>query len=281
MVSGATSGIGKAAACALAQQGAELIVIARDQRRGEAVVEELMRETGNPEIEVLCADFAHLAQVRELARAFLASRRPLHVLLNNAGAVFVRRQETEDGYEATLAVNHLAPFLLTNLLLPRLLESPGARIVNVASDAHRFAGPLDFGDLQSQTRYRAMAVYGKSKLMNLLFTRELARRLEGTDTTVNAMHPGFVNSGLGSNNGWLGRAAMRVLSPFARTPEKGAETAVFLCSAPEVAGQSGGYWKDCRRHVPHAVAQRDADAERLWVTSARWVALPAAAVSTA
>jgi NAD(P)-dependent dehydrogenase (short-subunit alcohol dehydrogenase family) len=172
-------------------------------------------------------------------------------------------------------VNHLAPFLLTRLLIPRLVESPGARIVNVASDAHRFAGPLDFTDLQSRRRYRAMAVYGRSKLMNLLFTRELARRLAGSGATANALHPGFVHSGLGSNNGWIGRAAMSLLSPFARTPEKGAETAVFLCASPEVSGLSGGYWKDCRRHEPHAVARRDADAARLWATSAELVSLSA------
>jgi NAD(P)-dependent dehydrogenase (short-subunit alcohol dehydrogenase family) len=276
MVTGATGGIGKAAARELARQGAELVLVARDRQRGEAVVEELMRESGNPEIELLCADFASLAHVRGLARDFLAGARPLHVLLNNAGAVFATRQETGDGHEATLAVNHLAPFLLTNLLLPRLLGSRSARIVNVASDAHRFAGPLDFGNLQSRGRYRAMAVYGRSKLMNLLFTRELARRLGGSAATVNALHPGFVHSGLGSNNGWIGRAAMRVLSPFARSPEKGAETAVFLCGSPEVAGQSGGYWKDCRRHDPHAVALRDADAEQLWSASAELVGLTSA-----
>lgn len=273
MVTGATSGIGKAAALALARRGAELVLVARDRARGEGVAAEIARASGNPAVEVLCADFASLAQVRELAAAFLARGGPLHVLLNNAGAVFVNREETVDGHEATLAVNHLAPFLLTHSLLPRLQESAGARIVNVASDAHRFAGPLDFGDLQSRVRYRAMAVYGKSKLMNLLFTRELARRTRGRGVTVNALHPGFVSSGLGSNNGWIGRAAMRLLSPFARSPEKGAETAVFLCSAAEVEGQSGGYWKDCRRHEPHAVACRDDDAARLWTTSAELVGL--------
>jgi NAD(P)-dependent dehydrogenase (short-subunit alcohol dehydrogenase family) len=276
IVTGATSGIGKAAARALAREGAELVLVARDRVRGEAVVEELMRDSGNPEIELLCADFASLGQVRELAHTFLAGTRPLHVLLNNAGAVFASRQQTEDGHEATLAVNHLAPFLLTHLLLPRLVGSPSARIVNVASDAHRFAGPLDFGDLQSRGRYRAMRVYGKSKLMNLLFTRELDRRLAGSGATVNALHPGFVHSGLGANNGWIGRAAMRLLSPFARSPEKGAETAVFLCAAPEVSGQSGGYWKDCRRHEPHPVALRDADAARLWSASAELVDVPSA-----
>jgi NAD(P)-dependent dehydrogenase (short-subunit alcohol dehydrogenase family) len=264
MVTGATSGIGRAAALSLARKGAELILVARDRARGEAAVEEIMRASGNPEVELLCADLGEFEQVHALAREFLGSRRPLHVLLNNAGAVFARRQETRAGVEATLAVNHLGPFLLTNLLLERLRASAPARIVNVASDAHRFAGALDFGDLESRRRYRALKVYGKSKLMNLLFTRELARRLAGSGVSVHALHPGFVASGLGTNNGWLGRAAMRVLSPFARSPEKGAETAVFLASARELESRSGGYWLDCRPHALHPAAQRDEDAARLW-----------------
>jgi NAD(P)-dependent dehydrogenase (short-subunit alcohol dehydrogenase family) len=273
MVTGATGGIGRAAAHALARQGAELILVARDRARGEATVEEVMRASGNPEVELLCADLGELDQVRALVRSFLGSSRPLHVLLNNAGAIFVGRRQTGAGLEATFAVNHLGPFLLTNLLLERLRACAPARIVNVASDAHRFAGALDFGDLQSQRGYRAMQVYGRSKLMNLLFTRELARRLEGSGVTVNALHPGFVASGLGTNNGWLGRAAMRVLRPFARTPEKGAETAVFLCSARELEARTGGYWYDCRPHDPHPNALRDEHAAQLWKRSAELAGL--------
>jgi NAD(P)-dependent dehydrogenase (short-subunit alcohol dehydrogenase family) len=272
LVTGATSGIGRAAAHALARQGAELILVARDRARGEAAVEEVMRASGNPEVELWCADLGELEQVRALASDLLGARRPLHVLLNNAGAIFVSRRETRAGLEATFAVNHLGPFLLTNLLLERLRASAPARIVNVASDAHRFAA-LDFGDLQARRRYRAMQVYGCSKLMNLLFTRELARRLQGSGVTANALHPGFVGSGLGTNNGWLGRAAMRLLRPFARTPEKGAETAVFLCSAREVEGHSGGYWYDCRPHDPHANAKSDEHAAQLWKVSSELAGL--------
>src|SRR5262245_38676853 len=273
MVTGATAGIGKAAALALARQGAELILVARDRARGDAAVEEIMRASSNPEVELLCADLGELEQVRALARAFLDSRRPLHVLLNNAGAIFVGRQETHAAIEATFAVNHLGPFLLTNLLLERLRASAPARIVNVASDAHRFAGPLDFDDLETRGHYRAMRVYGKSKLMNLLFTRELARRLQGSGVTVNALHPGWVGSSLGANNGRAGRWVTRLLRPFARSPEKGAETAIFLACAHEVEGQTGGYWMDCRPHPLHPVAQRDGDAERLWKISAERVGL--------
>jgi len=272
MVTGATGGIGKAAAQALARRGADLVLVARDRARGEAVVEELMRASGNPEIELLCADLGDLDQVRALARDFLATRRPLHVLLNNAGAVFAKRQETRAGLEANLAVNHLGPFLLTSLLLDRLRGSAPARIVNVASDAHRFAGALDFSDLQSRGRYRPMKVYGKSKLMNLLFTRELARRLDGSRVAVHALHPGFVASGLGSDS-WLGRVTMRLLGPFARSPERGAETAVFLCASAEAGNQTGGYWYDCRPHPLHPVALREDDAARLWSASCALVGL--------
>jgi NAD(P)-dependent dehydrogenase (short-subunit alcohol dehydrogenase family) len=275
IVTGATSGIGKAAAHALAARGAELILVARDRVRGEAVVEEVMRASGNPEVEALYANLADLDQVRALARRFLDSGRPLHVLVNNAGAVFARRQETPAGLEATLAVNHLAPFLLTNLLLDRMRASGRARIVNVASDAHRFAGPLDLADLQSRRRYPPMKVYGKSKLMNLLFTHELARRLAGSPVTANAFHPGFVASALGTNNGWLGRAAVAFLRPWARTPERGAETLVFLATAPEVEGRSGGYWLDCRPHEPHPNARCEATAAELWRVSAELTGLSA------
>jgi NAD(P)-dependent dehydrogenase (short-subunit alcohol dehydrogenase family) len=274
LITGATSGIGRAAAHALARQGADLVLVARDPARGEAAVEEIMRASGNPAIELLCGDLGELDSVRALARDFLASRRPLHVLLNNAGAIFLQRQETRAGLEATFAVNHLGPFLLTNLLLERLRASAPARIVNVASDAHRFARRLPLEDLQSRRGYRAMRVYGRSKLMNLLFTRELARRLEGSGVTANALHPGFVASRLGANNGWLGRAAVRLLAPFARTPEKGAETAVFLASSPDVEGRSGGYWRDCRPHPLHPAAERDEDAARLWSLSCELAGIP-------
>lgn len=276
LVTGATHGIGRAAAEALARLGAGVVLVARDCDRGERARDEIRRAAGHEDVSVLLADLSVQAQVRELADAFLAIGRPLHILLNNAGVILLRREETVDGIETTFAVNHLAYFLLTNLLLPRLQESAPARIVNVSSGAHAHAGGrLDFDDLDSRTGYSAMRVYGKSKLANILFTRELARRLEGTGVTVNAMHPGFVGSNLGRNNGWLGQATMTLLRPFARSTEKGAETALWLCASPEVEGRSGGYYQDRKERHPKSFAQREDDARHLWEVSERLTGLVA------
>jgi NAD(P)-dependent dehydrogenase (short-subunit alcohol dehydrogenase family) len=273
LVTGATSGIGRAAAGGLARLGASLVLLCRDRARGEAASAEIRRGTG-ADVSLLVADLSSQAEIRRAAREFLASGRPLHVLLNNAGVVLMRRSETVDGIETTFAVNHLGYFLLTRLLEARLRESAPARIVNVASDAHHYAGGrLDFDDLESRRRYRVMQVYGKSKLANILFTRELARRLAGSGVTANCLHPGFVGSNFGKNNGPLGRLSMTLLRPFARSPEKGAETAVWLCASPELQGTSGEYFFDRRPRRPHASAWSDEDARRLWETSERMTAL--------
>jgi len=277
LITGATSGIGRAAALALAGLGASLVLVGRSRERGERVVAEIERATGNHDVALLLADLSSQADVRQLAKEFLAAGRPLHVLLNNAGVVNLRRETSVDGVETTFAVNHLAYFLLTLLLLPRLKESAPARIVNVASDAHAQAGGrLDFEDLESRKRYSMMRVYGKSKLANILFTRELARRLEGTGVTANCLHPGFVGSNFAKNNGAIAGLAMTLLRPFARTPEKGAETAVYLASSPEVAGVSGKYFVDCRPRQPKDFARNDDDARRLWEVSERLCGLTAA-----
>ncbi len=270
MVTGATSGIGRAAARDLARLGASLVLVARDPARAEATRDAIRRETGNDDVTFLLADLSVQAQIRQLAKEFLATERPLHVLLNNAGVLMRQRLETVDGLETTFAVNHLGYFLLTNLLLPRIRASAPARIVNVASDAHHWAGgALDLDDLQSQKRFSGMRVYGKSKLCNILFTRELARRLAGSGVTVNAMHPGFVASNFAKNNGAVARLAMTLARPFGRSPEKGAETAVYLCASPEVEGATGQYFQDCRAKWPKRFAQSEEDARRLWEASER------------
>jgi NAD(P)-dependent dehydrogenase (short-subunit alcohol dehydrogenase family) len=276
-VTGATSGIGRAAAEELARCGAELVLVGRDRARGEATLAEIRERTGNAELSLLLADLSSQAQIRRAAEEFLASGRPLHVLLNNAGVVELRRAETAEGIERTFAVNHLGYFLLTRLLEVRLRESAPARVVNVASDAHHYAGGrLDFDDLESRRAYRVMQVYGKSKLANILFTRELARRLSGSGVTANALHPGFVGSNFGKNNGLLGRVSMTLLRPFARSPEKGAETAVWLCASPELEGTSGEYFFDRKPRRPHASAQSEEDARRLWELSERMTGLASA-----
>jgi NAD(P)-dependent dehydrogenase (short-subunit alcohol dehydrogenase family) len=222
----------------------------------------------------LLADLASLAETRRAAEQFLATGSPLHVLLNNAGVVQLERSLTADGLETTFAVNHLAPFLLTNLLLERMIASAPARIVNVSSDAHRFGGALDFDDLGSARRYSGMGAYGRSKLANLYFTFELARRLEGTGVTVNAAHPGAVRTELGMNNDApILKLAARLVQPFFRSAERGADTSVFLCSAPGLAGVSGRYFANRKQRKPHPRALDAMAAERLWAESAKLAGL--------
>ena len=270
MITGASSGIGRAAAMGLAGLGASLVLVCRDRGRGEAALTEIRERTGNADLTLMLADLSSQAQIRRLAREFLATKRPLHVLLNNAGVMMLRREETSDGIETTFAVNHLAYFLLTTLLLDRLTASAPARVVSVASDAHHWAGGgMDFDDLGSMKCYSSMRAYGLSKLANILFTRELARRLAGTGVTANCLHPGFVGSNFATNNGWLAKVVMTLASPAARSPEKGAETAIWLCASPEVDGVSGQYFFDRKAKWPKGYAQSDEDARRLWETSER------------
>jgi len=269
VITGATNGIGLAAAEALAQRGAMLAIVARSETRARHAVARIRSAAGSGvEVDVLLADLASQASVRGLAAEVLARHPRLDVLVDNAGAMFATRQVTGDGVEATWAVNHLAPFLLTTLLLDRLKESAPARIVVTASDAHRGAR-IPFDDLQALRSYRArgFARYGESKLANFLFAAELARRLEGTGVTANCFHPGLVASGFNRNNGPLLSAAMTLLKPFSRSPEKGADTLVWLVDSPEVGGESGGYFVDRRRATPAPAALDMEAARRLWQVS--------------
>ena len=274
LVTGATSGIGRVTAKELARAGASLFLLCRDRGRGEEVVAEIAKETGNRDVRLILADLASQSDIRRAAAEFLATGSPLHVLINNAGLVNLRHALTPDGIEAVFAVNHLAYFLLTILLLDRLKESAPARIVNVASEAHRF-GKLDFDDLGGERRYRWTQAYGQSKLANILFTAELARRLAGTGVTVNCLHPGGVGTGLGKNNGAISRAIIGVLRPFLKTPEKGAETTLYLATSPDVEGVTGKYFSNRREKRPSAAATSTANATRLWDISEKLVALSA------
>ena len=279
VVTGATNGIGRASALALARMGAKLCLVARDRARAEATAAEIRAAAPGAEVRVVLADLSAQAEVRRAAAEILATGAPIHVLLNNAGVTQLSRSETVDGIETTFAVNHLAYYLLTLLLLERIRASAPARIVNVASDAHRFGGPLDFDDLGATERFSWMGVYGRSKLANILFTRELARRLEGTGVTVNCLHPGAVRTGLGQNNDApILKLLVKVAQLFMRSPEKGAETSIWACSAPELAKVSGRYFADRRERTPAAVALDDAAARRLWDVSAKLVSLPPGAV---
>lgn len=274
LITGATGGIGRAAAMALANEGPELFLLCRNRERGEATLAAIQAETGNDRTSLLLCDLSSQAEIRRAADEFLALGKPLHVLLNNAGVLNFWREDTVDGIEGTWAVNHLAYFLLTVLLLERMKESAPARIVSVSSDAHAWAKDrLDFDDLGGRNIANAMTRYGISKCANILFTRELARRLEGTGVTANCFHPGFVGSGFATNNGFVSAIAMRLLSAFNRTPEEGADTGVFLCADPAVEGESGLYFEDREPRWPKRFAQNDEDAARLWRESERQVGL--------
>lgn len=267
VVTGGTGGIGLATARRLCGMGAEVAIVGRNPERG-AAARAAVAAAGTGPVEFLRADLSDLDQVRELARTLISRHPKIHVLVNNAGAVFRRRQFSAQGLEMTFALNHLGPFLLTLLLLPALKAAAPARIVNVSSIAHRFY-PLDFGDLQSEQGYRAWRAYGRSKLANLLFTRELARRLNPSVVTVNALHPGFVATGLFTRHDALPSLLSWLCTRFALSPERGADTPVFLASAPGAGESHGGYFERCRSARPASVALDAEAAARLWRESLR------------
>src|SRR6266508_2021908 len=275
VITGGNAGIGKEAAVGLARAGATVVITSRNPQRSRAALEDVGARSGSNDVAVMELDLASFASIRAFAGEFLGHYDRLDVLLNNAGLVLSERTETEQGFETTFGVNHLGHFLLTQLLLDRLeANAGGARVVNVSSVAHKSARRgLDFDDLQSRRRYSAMNVYGKSKLANIYFTRELARRV-GDDVTVNALHPGFVRSEFarGGDTGILYSLGVRLGAPFAISPEKGARTSVYLASSPEVEGVTGGYFYKCAPASISSAAQDDAAARRLWDVSEQLVA---------
>jgi len=267
VITGATSGIGRIAAERLAQMGARIVLVARDRNRGEATLAKLKAAGPDAAHAVHYADMSRLGEVRRVGEAIAAAEPRIDVLVNNAGAVFSRRAVTGDGLERTFALNHMAYFVLTGVLLDRLVGSAPARIVNTASNAHRKAR-LDFADLQSEKSYPPFTVYGTSKLANILFTRELARRLAGRGVTANSFTPGFVATRFGDESG-LYSVFIRIAKLFAETAEKGAETLVYLASSPEVATVSGEFFQNCRPGKQTADARNDDFAKRLWAESER------------
>ena len=271
VVTGATSGIGKAAAAALARQGAEVIVVGRDPGRAEATAAAIQAD-GAPPPKVEIADLARLDQVRALAGRMNQTLDRIDVLINNAGLVLNERQVTPDGYEHVFAVNHLAPFLLTNLLRPKLTASAPARVITVSSDAHT-AARLDLDDPNLEHGWSSWRSYSNSKLANILFTRELARRLDGTGVTANCMHPGVVRTGFGRDARPLMRVGITIARPFMLSPERGADTMVYLASSPDVAAKTGGYYVKRQLREPSAAARDDGQARLLWEVSERLTGL--------
>ncbi|MDD9266188.1 SDR family oxidoreductase [Paenibacillus sp. GCM10023248] len=274
MVTGANSGLGKATAISLAKQNARVVMVCRDPHRGELAKEEIVKESGNPNIDLLICDFSALSNVRRLAIEYSNNYDRLDVLINNAGIITRERQLTQDGYEMQFGVNHLAPFLLTNLLLEQLKMSKAGRIVTVSSLGH-FYGKIHFSDLHFSKRYRFFKAYAQTKLANILFTYELARRLEGTGVTANSLNPGEAKTNISVyTEGGFAQFLTTLFTPFLKTPEEHADTSVYLAMSHEVEGITGKYFSK-RKIVKSKSATYDRKmASRLWEVSAEMVNLP-------
>ncbi|MBN1936921.1 MAG: SDR family oxidoreductase [Anaerolineae bacterium] len=267
LVTGAASGIGAITARALAQQGAAVILVDRDSEKGAVTVNQIRQQTGSPIVEFICADLSAQVEIRQLAQQFKSHYQRLDVLVNNAGAMFDQRQESVDGIEMTFALNYLGYFLLTNLLLDTILSSAPARIINTSSRSHARA-QINFDDLSSRMNYQGLQAYAHSKLAIVLFTYELARRLEGTGVTVNALHPGVVATHFAMNSGGVVGLLVRLFRFAFLSPEQGAQTGIYLATSSEVEGITGKYFVK-RRAVPSAPASYDTiAAARLWQASA-------------
>lgn len=266
VITGATSGIGAVAARRLAEQGARILIVARDPGRAEETLRALRAANPAQAHAAFCADLSRLSEMKRVGAQIAAAEPKIDVLMNNAGLIAARNRKTEDGLELMFATNHMSYFVLTHLLLERLRAAGAARIVSTASEAHRRAR-LDFERLQEQKGPRG---YGTTKLCNILFTRELARRLAGSRLTANCLHPGFVATRFGDDAGGVLRTGIAIAKRlFALSPEEGAKTMIHLASSPEVAGRSGGYYDRCALAEPSRAARSDADARRLWELSAK------------
>jgi len=267
LITGGTGGIGRAAAIGLSSMGARVGITGRDRARAEAAAAAIARESGNPAIDIFVADMSSQADVRRLAGEVLAAYGRLDVLLNNVGGFWAHRHVTADGLEHTFALNHLAPFLLTSLLLDRLIASAPARIVTVSSGAQSM-GKIDFDDLMGERKYSGQQAYNQSKLANVMFTYELARRLEGSGVTATVLHPGVTSTGFGAEDmarGWGPLIAL--MRPFMKSPERGAETPIYLASSPEAEGVSGRYFANRKAKKSHASSYDTATTGRLWDAS--------------
>jgi NAD(P)-dependent dehydrogenase (short-subunit alcohol dehydrogenase family) len=268
IITGSSSGIGMYTAIGLAKMGATVVMVCRDQSRGEAAREEVVRLSGSKKenVDLMLADLSSLDSVRELASGFLQRYKNLHVLINNAGLILSKRSVTKDGLETTFEVNYLSHFLLTNLLLGMLKASAPSRIINVSSNAQA-RGHMNFEDLQGERKYSMFGAYSQSKLAQVLFTYELARRLQGTGVTVNCVHPGLVNSNWGRKSAGALSFGLRFAGPFSISPEKGADTPIYLASSPVLAGVTGKYFTK-RKAVPSSEeSYSEAEAQRLWQVS--------------
>lgn len=267
MITGANSGIGKQTAIALAKMGATIIMVSRNQERGEKALEQIKNKAKSNKVELFLSDLADQDSIRDMVKKFKNKHDKLHVLINNAGLYLSKRSTTPEGYESTLAINHLGHFLLTYLLLDTLKASAPARIINIASEAHNFA-KIDFDDMNMETKYRGVRAYANSKLYNILFTYELARRLESTGVTVNALHPGTVRTNFGKNNDEkLLKLLFKFFGLFMISAKKGARTSIYLASSPEVKNKTGKYYAKRKERKSSEISYDRSFQERLWQIS--------------
>lgn len=277
IVTGGNNGIGLETAVGLARLGAHVVITARNQAKGEAALADIKNRSESNNVELMLADFASLASIRRFVEKFKAHHDRLDVLVNNAGGINTSRSETLDGFETTFGVNHLGYFLVTNLLLDVIKAGAPARIVSVSSGAHRRSKGMNFDDLNAEQSYRGMGVYGRSKLANVLFTYELARRLEGSGVTANCLHPGVVRSGFGQNNGGLTSLAFKsfytLLRPLTKSNAQGAETSIYLASSPEVEGVTGKYFANSKETQSSPASHDEEAAKRLWEVSEQMTGL--------
>ncbi len=266
LITGGNSGIGKATALGLAQLDASVVIVSRDKDKGEAALIEIRSKSGNRNVDMMVADLSSQDSVRELAHDFKGRHKKLHVLINNAGIYLPKRVVTVDGLEATFATNHLGHFLLTNLLLDVLKISAPSRIINITSSAH-YGSEINFDDVEGEKKYSGFRAYGQSKLANVLFTYELARKLEGTGVTVNCLHPGVVRTGFGKDQGGLFNIGVRIIGPFMMSPEKAARAAVYLATVPELAEVTGKHFSKGKEEKSSRESYDLTVAERLWRVS--------------
>ncbi len=277
LITGATNGLGKETALQLAKMGGNVVIVGRNPEKTRNTVEQIRSQSGNPSIDSIVADLSSMAQVHQAAEEFKQKHQRLDVLVNNAGMYFSKRQESVDGYEMTFALNHLSYFLLTNLLMDRLIASAPSRVVNVSSAAH-LGARIDFEDIQNH-HYDMLGFgpYGRSKLANIMFTYELARRLEGSDVTANALHPGSVNTGFNKNNSLGMRLAMAIVAPFSLTTEEGAQTQIYLAASSEVEDVTGKYFVRCQATNSSPASYNVEAQKKLWQVSEKLTGIRAVA----
>ncbi len=270
LVTGSSSGIGKVTARELARMGATVVMVCRNQAKGEAAQAEIKTATGNNKVDLILADLSSLAEVRRVAEEFKQKYTQLHVLIHNAGGANSTRKLTLDGFEATFAANYLAPFVLTEQLLDVLKASAPARIVNVSSMVHT-SGKIDFADLQGEKKYSTWKAYSQAKLALILFTYELARQLQGTNVTINALHPGVIASNFDQGLGGFARFGWKLIAPFISSVEQGAQTTLYLATSPEVEGVSGKYFASKKEKKSSPLSYNEIVRQRLWQESEKLV----------